>query len=330
MSESTERSLVIDPILQPTASAVAGSTIYSMDGVRMDNIDGSKLAPYNFRNPGFLSHADLRQLGVLHQRFVQHLSARLSTFFRMECVLKITTFNSSTFSKFCESLANPTHLTLFQVEPLRGVGIVEISLPLGLTMADRLLGGKGRVGNPDRTLTEIEVALLEDAMQLIITEWSQIWEEQHTGFRTQCIGHETSGRFLQTSASDAVFVIMSVEVTLGEMCEQLQMGIPFSMIETMVKKMHLARQRGDDTRPKQIQWRAPYAGISVPITAEWKIRDITLGEVISMRAGDVIELPRELVGQTRVRLSNTEEFLGTVGMQNGHVAVQLGQRASKD
>jgi len=330
MSESSERSLVIDPILQPTASLIEGSTIFSVDGARMTGIDGSKLTPYNFRNPGFLSPADLRQLGVLHQRFVQHLSARLSTFFRMECVLKITKFNSSTFSKFCEGLSNPTHLTLFQVEPLRGVGIVEISLPLGLTMADRLLGGKGRVSDTERTLTEIEVALLEDAMQLIITEWTQLWEEQHTAFRPQCIGHETSGRFLQTSASDAVFVIMSVEVTLGEICEQLQMGIPFSMIETMVKKMHVARQRGDDARPKQIQWRTPYAGISVPITAEWIIRQITLGEVVAMREGDVIQLPRELVAQTRVRLSDTEQFIGTAGLQNGHIAVQLGQRASND
>ncbi len=330
MSESAERSLVIDPILKPPVSTVEGSTVLSMDGKRMDGIDASKLMPYNFRNPGFLSHADLRQLGVLHQRFIQHLSARLSTFFRMECVLKITKFNSSTFSKFCESMGNPTHLTLFQVEPLRGVGIVEFSLPLGMTMADRLLGGKGRVTNTDRTLTEIEVALLEDAMQLIITEWTQLWEEQITTFRPQCIGHETSGRFLQTSAPDAVFVIMTVEVMLGEICEQMQMGIPFSMIETMVKKMHVARQRGDDSRPKHIQWRAPYAGISVPITAEWKIRQITLGEVVGMREGDVIPLPRELIAQTRVRLSNTEEFIGTVGMQNGCVAVQLGQRAAKD
>ena len=329
MSESTERSLVIDPCLQPPPSTVEGSMVFAANGSRIAGVDGSKLTPYNFRNPGFLSHADLRQLGMLHQRFIQHLSARLSTFFRMECVLKITQFNSSTFSRFCESLGNPTHLTLFQVEPLRGVGIVEISLPLGLTMADRLLGGKGRVSDTDRTLTEIEVALLEDAMMLIIVEWSQLWEEQQDAFRPQCIGHETSGRFLQTSASDAVFVIMTVEVTLGEICERLQMGIPFSMIETMVKKMHVARQRGDDTRPKQIQWRAAYAGIAVPVIAEWNVRDITLGEVISMREGDVIGLPREMVGETRIRLSNTEEFVGTVGVQNGHVAVQLGKRVAK-
>ncbi len=330
MSQQPDRSLVVDPILQPGASPIEGPKIFSVDGERMGGIDGSKLVPYNFRNPGFLSAADLRQLGVLHQRFIQHLAARLSTFFRMECVLKVTEFNSTIFSKFCESLASPTHLTLFQVEPLRGVGIVEISLPLGLTMADRLLGGKGRVSDSDRALTEIEVALIEDAMQLIITEWAQLWEEQHTVFRPQCIGHETSGRFLQTSASDAFFVMMSVEVTLGDICEQLKMGIPFSMLETMVKKMHLTRQRGDDARPKQIQWRGVYAGITVPVTAEWKIREIPLSEVVAMREGDVIPLPRELLAQTRVRLSNTEQFVGTVGVQNGHIAVQLGQRAPND
>jgi flagellar motor switch protein FliM len=49
-----------------------------------------------------------------------------------------------------------------------------------------------------------------------------------------------------------------------------------------------------------------------------------------MREGDVVPLPRELVSQTRIRLSNTEEYIGTVGMQNGHIAVQLGQRALKE
>lgn len=321
MSDPTE------PLAQPLQAV---TVIFSMTGDRMEGIDGSTLALYNFRNPGFLSQSDLRQLGVLHQRFIQHLSARLSTFFRMECVLKTTKFNSSTFAGFCDSLANPTHLSLFQVEPLRGVGIIEISLPLGFAMADRLLGGKGRIMNMDRNLTEIEVALLEDAMQLILVEWTQLWDEQHAGFRPQFIGHETNGRFLQTSAQDAVFVVMSVDVTMGEMTEQMQMGIPFSMIETMVKKMHMARQRGGDTRPKSMQWRGAYAGISVPVRAEWQLPEISLRDVLAMRLGEVLEMPRELIAQTRIRLSNAEEFMGTVGMQNGHVAVQLTQRTLKD
>ena len=331
-TESTEApaEAAPEPVHEPAPVVVAAGPIFGHEGNRLEDLDQAKLIRYNFHNPGFLGQADLRQLGVLHQRYVQHLSARLSTFFRMECGLKIAKFGTATFGEFCETIGNPTHLTLFQIEPLRGVGIVEISLPLGLTMADRLLGGKGRVTNADRSLTEIEETLLEDAMQLIVSEWTQILEGEKTILKPQCIGHETSGRFLQTSTPETVFITTKVDVTIGELTERLQIGIPFSMIEAMVKRMQVARQSGDDPQPKQVQWRAPYAGIQVPITAEWKVREITLTEVLGMREGDVIQLPRELVSQTRIRLSNTEEFTGTVGMQNGHVAVQLGQRALKD
>lgn len=322
--------VVPEPVGDPGPVAVASGPIFGHEGNRLGGVDPAKLLRYNFHNPGFLSPADLRQLGVLHQRFVQHLSARLSTFFRMECGLKIATFGTATFAEFCATLGSPTHLTLFQIEPLRGVGIVEISLPLGLTMADRLLGGKGRVTSTGRELTEIEETLLEDAIQLIVNEWTQILEGEKTILKPQCIGHETSGRFLQTSTPETVFVTTKVDVTIGELTERLQIGIPFSMIEAMVKRMQMARQSGDDPQPKQVQWRAPYAGIQVPITAEWQVREMTLTEVLGMREGDVIQLPRELVSQTRIKLSNTEQFVGTVGMQNGHVAVQLGQRALKD
>jgi flagellar motor switch protein FliM len=102
------------------------------------------------------------------------------------------------------------------------------------------------------------------------------------------------------------------------------------MIEAMVKRMQAARQTGTEPQQKRVLWRVQYAGIQVPITAEWKVREITLGDVLGMREGDVVPLPRELVSQTRIRLSNTEEYIGTVGMQNGHIAVQLGQRALKE
>jgi len=342
MSEPLEPSASTEETPEPGAEAVPGPVsgtaaptiavgpIFGHEGNRLDALDPAKLVRYNFHNPGFLGQADLRQLEILHQRFVQHLSARLSTFFRMECGLKIASFGTTTFAEFCGTMGSPTQLTLFQIEPLRGVGVVEISLPLGLAMADRLLGGKGRVITADRGLTEIEETLLEDAMQLIVNEWTQVLEGEKTILKPLCIGHETSGRFLQTSTPETVFVATKVEVTMGELTERLQIGIPFSMIEAMVKRMQAARQTGTEPQQKRVLWRVQYAGIQVPITAEWKVREITLGDVLGMRVGDVVPLPRELVSQTRIRLSNTEEYIGTVGMQNGHIAVQLGQRALKE
>jgi flagellar motor switch protein FliM len=102
-----------------------------------------RVEPYDFRNPAFLSEVELRHLRLLHEDFVRYLGARLSLFLRMEFSLKMAKLTTVAFSKFTETLANPTHICLFKAEPLTGVGIVDMSPRLALTVADRLLGGRG-------------------------------------------------------------------------------------------------------------------------------------------------------------------------------------------
>lgn len=299
--------------------------IFGFDGSRIEHlIEREKLTLYNFRNPGFLRQSDLRQLEVMHQKFVEHLSARLSTFLRMECIVKIMKFASSTFGKFADSMKKATHLTLFQVEGLRGIGILDMSLPLSLAVADRMLGGKGRQCETNRSLTEIEVALLEDVAQLILVEWTQQWPEADGRFSPSIMGHDTSGRFLQVSEHDAIHVVVQAEVVLGECVGQMQLGIPFAMVEPIVKMMALAKVKSSDVnRSRGISWRRPFNGINVPVIAEWVVKEMSLAEVLNLRPGDVLEMDKNLIASTRVRLANTTGFIGTAGVEDGRVAVQL-------
>ena len=325
-SPATPSAAETAPPKAPTKSAV----VFAKDGSRIRGLAPEKIEPYNFRSTGLLTSVDLRQLGVIHQRYAQHLAARLSTFFRTECVLKISNFTSITFAKLCESMGNPTHLTLFQVEALSGVGVVEVGIKLGLAMADRLLGGKGRAPAEDRPLTEIELTLVDDVLHIILTEWSQLWGEQDEKFRPQVIGQETSGRFLQTSPPDAIFVAMTVDVKVGEIEGRLQLGVPFLMLEPVIKTLHVKTQTSEEARPKARQWRAPYAGISVPLHAEWGIKEMQLREVLDIREGDWFELSKEIISKTRIKLSESEDYYGTAGIQNGHIAVELSERVHKE
>jgi flagellar motor switch protein FliM len=312
----------------PQFKTEASATVFKWDGTRMDAPDIG-LEPYSFRNPGFLSQADLRQLGISHEKFVQRMSARLSTFLRMECVVKIRKLSSMTFAKFTETIESPTHVTLFQVEPLRGVGVLDMSLPLALSIADRVLGGRGRVVGPERGLTEIEGALVEDVIQLILGEWSHQWTDNNWSFQSRCIGTDTSGRFLQTSAPEAVTLAIDFEVALGDCLESMQMGLPFSMIEVIVKKMQQARIKGNESRAKKMEWRQPYEDIAVQVIAEWPVREVAMREVVNLRVGDLLEMPASLVDNTVVLLSNTPEFIGTAGIENGRMAVRLTQHNTK-
>jgi flagellar motor switch protein FliM len=45
--------------------------------------------------------------------------------------------------------------------------------------------------------------------------------------------------------------------------------------------------------------------------------------LLSLRSGDVIELSKDLLSQTLVRLENTVRYIGKVGQENDEVVVKL-------
>ena len=316
----------------PPASPAGSATtpIFLKDG-RRSSIDSRKISVHDFHNPCVLAQTDLRNIETLYQRYVRQLGARISTFLRLECGLKLGKVTSSSFAKFCESTAASSNVTLFAIDPLRGVGVLDVALPIALSIADRLLGGKGLPPIEERPVTEIETALLEDAMQLILSGWTELWAGEQGQLQPRIVGHETSARALQTAAAEDVFVLLIVEMTIGDTTGQFQIGVPFSMIELSVRKLEQSQHQPKDEMPvKPVQWRKPYAGIAVPILAEWKVREMPLSETLRINKGDVIQLPGALINKARIRLSEVETYIGTVGIQNGHVAVQITGSSNTD
>lgn len=293
-------------------------------GTQVLQAGAPKIEPYDFRNPAFLSEAELRRLRLLHEDFIRYLSARLSLYLRMEFGLKMAKLTTVTYSKFCESLPNPTHLSLFKVEPLVGVGILDLNPRLALTIADRLLGGRGHSVKAERYLTEIEIALIEDVILILLEEWCAQWKSEQE-LRPLIIGHENNGRFLQTSPKDAIVLALTLECNFGDCSEQLQIGVPYYTIEPVVKKMQARRQKDTavTTTVKRAEWQPAYDRITVPLRAEWAAVELSVREITSLRVGDVIELPANQCSETRVLLNGTPKFVGTVGLDADRVAIQL-------
>lgn len=314
----------IDKLLaQESAVAPPKQFLIRPDGAR-GNAAALKVEAYDFRNPVFLSEIELRRLRLLHEDFIRYLAARLSLYLRMELSLKMARLTTATYAKFTDSLPNPTHLCLFKVEPLVGVGILDVNPRLALTIADRLLGGRGHSVKAERYLTEIEVALLEDVIAIVLEEWSSQWKSDQE-LHPMIIGHENNGRFLQTSPKDAMILILTMEANFGDCSEQIQIGVPYYTIEPLVKQMQARRQKDTavSATEKKAEWQSAYERISVPLRAEWAALDVELREVTSLRVGDVFELPASIFHDTRVLLNGTPKFVGTVGLDGGRVAVQL-------
>ncbi len=316
----------IDRLLSQQAAAPK-TTIFQAGGAGRGDAANLKVDAYDFRNPAFLTEVELRRLRILHEDFIRYLAARLSLFLRMEFGLKMAKLTTLTYAKFTEALPSPTHLCLFKVEPLLGVGILDLNPRLALTIADRMLGGRGHSVKLERYLTEIEIALLEDIIHIILEEWCGQWKSEQE-FHPVILGHENNGRFLQSSPKDAVVLVLALEANFGDCSEQMQLGIPYYTIEPIVRQMQQRRQKEAtaDKTEKRAAWREAYNHIQVPVRAEWEACEVQLREIANLRVGDVLELPATLFDETRLLLNGTPKFIGRIGVDGDRAAVQINRK----
>lgn len=99
-------------------------------------------------------------------------------------------------------------------------------------------------------------------------------------------------------------LLLTIEATFGDCCEPIQIGVPYLAIEPAIKKM-LARGRHSEDiekKEKDCRLRKSYGNVTITVCAEWSAFEITIGNLLSLRSGDVIELSKELLSQTLVRL----------------------------
>lgn len=281
---------------------------------------------FDFRQPTFLSASDQRKLRNKHEEFARSLSARLSIYLRMECALKMPLVKTVLYQKFVESLGSPTHLTLFKLDPLRGICVLEVPSRLGLAVVDRLLGGPGVPVGDARELSEIEVALLDQVAQIILSEWSNQWLSLQD-MRPLLLGHESHGRFLQTSPQDNIVLVLSFETRLGELTEKIQIGFPHHTVEPLIRHFCASMDAGkEDQAPPaapRVQWKPQFDDVPVEITAELHGPQLAARAVAHIKVGDILPLAPAHLQRVRVQVGDQTRFLGRLGTSGAKWAVEL-------
>lgn len=280
---------------------------------------------HDFRQSAFLAPSELRRIRLRHEQFVRALVARLSIYLRVECALRIAKLQVVGYQAFAEGLPNPTHVTLFKAEPLRGVCLLVISPRLGLAIVDRLLGGPGQAAEATRDLSEIETALLDQTSQIMLTEWCNHWQDVKE-LRPTLIGHENNGRFLQTAPPDTAMLSLGLDASLGELQGQVQLVFPYLALEPLLRLLAPAVSPDSEAAPSatpKIKWNPELNEVKVPVTAEWSGLKVTTHEMARLKQGDVLLLDPHRAAQVQVRLARTPKFLGRLGTCGPSWAVEL-------
>jgi flagellar motor switch protein FliM len=196
-----------------------------------------------------------------------------------------------------------------------------------MAIVDRLLGGPGQPA-AERNLTEMEIALLDQVVELFLSEWSKQWSKTQE-LRPEILGHENNPKFLQSSSGDTLLLAITLEARMGECVDQVQLALPYSAIEPLVKKISqhpsAPAPTGAAAPPPApaVKWNRALDEVPLTLSAQWPSFKLATRALLSLKPGEVLELKPELSEQIEVRIGNLVKFKGRLGTHEEKWAVQI-------
>lgn len=301
-----------------------------------------KIKAYDFRRPNKFSKDQLRTLVVLHENMARLMTTSLSTYLRSMVRVEVVSIDQLTYDEFTKSLPNPAVMNLITLKPLEGTVIIEYSPQLAFAMIDRLLGGCGAGLDQVRELTDIEQIVTKRIVLKTLTNVKEAWQAV-IDLEPQFESIELNPLFTQIIAPSEMIVLITLEVKVGGAVGLMNFCLPFSVLEPIIDRLNaqfwFARSSKFSTPQSISAIKNRLLQASVQVTVELGKANITVGELLGINVGDVIELEQPVKGLLPVRIGNNPKFAGSPGISGNRMAVQIariiqeeeeGQNGSRD
>jgi flagellar motor switch protein FliM len=292
-------------------------------GGRANEPRSGSVSRYNFRRPDRVSKEQIRSLHLLHERFARNATTSLAAYLRATTELSVVSVEPFSYAEFLLSLPDPTAFYAIAMEGFDALAAFELSPSVAFTIVDRMLGGSGQTGTPERALTEIEQNVVDSIVNLVLGHLSETWRGvADMRFRIQ--GRETRPQMLQVAGRNEVVILFVFDLKVGDVRGMMHLCIPASVIEatgsTFVQGWQHARRE-----PTSIErhWLAENLGrVELPVTALLESR-LPARELIRLGAGDVISLGVPSGNPIDIRVGTTLKFQGRLTLADTRTAVGI-------
>ena len=284
---------------------------------------GTPVTTFNFRRPDRVSKDQIRSLHFIHDRFARNVTTSLAAFLRTSIELSVVSVEQFSYSEFLMALPDPTAFYAIAMAPADALGAIELNPAVAFAMIDRILGGNGETGAPQRALTEIEQNVVDSVIKLILDHLSETWRPV-TDIRFSIHARETRPQMLQVASWNEVVVLLAFDLKVGETRGLLNLCVPASVIEASGAGFAQGwQQTRREPTPQEQQWLAENLGrVRLAVTTDVQTR-LTTRELIQLQPGHVLSLGVPAETEVNVRVGNIIKFRGRLATASGRAAVRV-------
>lgn len=286
--------------------------------------DTSGVRPYNLATQERIVRGRMPTLEIINERFARLLRIGLFNFLRRSCEVSVGTVRVSKYSEFIRNLVVPTNLNLVHMKPLRGTALMVFDPNLVFLIVDNLFGGDGRFHTrvEGRDFTQTEQRIIQRILGVVFEAYAKSWEPVYP-VEFEYIRSEMNTQFANIATPNEVVVATTFTLELGSVSGEMHFCMPYSMIEPIRDTLTSSLQgEALEVDKRWVRLMTQQIQIAeVEIVANLGSAKINLGDILNMRAGDVIPFSiHEIVEAT---VDGVPVMECSYGVFNGQYALRV-------
>ena len=302
-----------------------------LHGVSNDDIDtdddklgDGEARSYDFSSQDRIVRGRMPTLEMINERYARYFRISLFNLLRRSAEIAVGGVQMLKFSEYVHSLFVPTSLNMVKIHPLQRTTLFVLDPKFVFTVVDNYFGGDGRfhtkIEGRDFTPTELRVIhiILNQAFVDLKEAWAPVLNVDF-----EFINSEMNPQFANIVSPTEVVVVTTFHVELEGGGGDFHVSMPYSMLEPIREILDAGIQSDiDDTDERWINaLRDEIEQSQVNLTCRLAQTDVTLREMLHLKAGDVITL--DILDLATVCVEGVLVLRGKFGLLNGNNAVKI-------
>jgi flagellar motor switch protein FliM len=231
----------------------------------------------------------------INDRFARFLRAALLQHLRCAITVTPTGLQLAEHRELLERLPSPTHLTLFNMKPLRGTVVLMIEAPLVVTIVESRFGGNGRfpINMASRDFTPFELKSMRRVVETTLEQLTMAWEPVGL-FEIEIVRNESNPQFAGFAGADDLIIVSTFSVTIDHGKGRFTFYLPYSAVEPLQDE--LTAGMGAEVVEQDLRWaetlKANLAQAAITLNVELGKIETSIGDLTALRPGNVFEMDR--------------------------------------
>ncbi len=282
--------------------------------------------PFDFRRPSTLSREHVRTMQIVQETLARGFTTTLASTLRAATHVGIRDIEQRPYDEYVREIPNPTSLTLLSLRPLAGSAMLEIPLRIGFVATELMLGGVGGADQPNRSMTDLELSLLRNIVELTLPELRYAFEPI-AAIQPAVIAQEANPQFAQLAAPTDMVIIISFDVRIESVTEVMSLCIPFGGLQPHLEALSASNRNGGQSPEKvaaeQARLREHLSAAGVEAQATFRTAVASSSQIIDLRVGDLLLFNHSVEMPLTLQTGGVPIYDVSIGRVNRHLALQI-------